>query len=93
MAVRVYVATYLRPFTGGKSEITLPGSPATVAQVLEALAALHRGVRERVITEQGEVRPHVNLFVGEENIRDARGLETEVPDGIEISILPAVSGG
>jgi molybdopterin converting factor small subunit len=39
------------------------------------------------------VRPHINVFVGEENIRDEQGLSTKVPEGCEIAILPAVSGG
>jgi len=63
------------------------------ADALEALARLHPGLRDRVVTEQGEVRPHVNVFVEDVNIRDARGLQTRVPEGCEIAILPAVSGG
>ena len=66
---------------------------ATVAAVLEALWRAYPGVRDRVLTEQGEVRPHVNVFVGPESIRFTGGLATSVPDGAEISILPAVSGG
>ena len=45
------------------------------------------------LPEQGTVRPHVNVFVGSENIRDSRGLETPVTEGTEVSIIPAVSGG
>jgi molybdopterin converting factor small subunit len=50
-------------------------------------------VRDRVITELGEVRPHVNIFVDGESIRDTGGLAAPVRDGAEIFILPAVSGG
>ena len=50
-------------------------------------------MRDRVLTEQGEVRPHVNLFVGAESSRWSGGLAMAVPPGAEISILPAVSGG
>jgi molybdopterin converting factor small subunit len=50
-------------------------------------------VRDRILTEQGEVRPHVNVFVGDQSIRDTGGLATPVPDGAEIAIIPAVSGG
>ncbi|HEY2797596.1 MAG TPA: ubiquitin-like small modifier protein 1 [Thermoanaerobaculia bacterium] len=83
----------LRPFAEGRGRVTLDRSPATVGDALAALAALYPGVRDRVVTERGEVRPHVNVFVGEDNIRDAHGLATSVPDGAEIAILPAVSGG
>jgi molybdopterin converting factor small subunit len=50
-------------------------------------------VRDRVLDERGRVRPHINIFVGEENIRDARGLATPLPNDCELAILPAVSGG
>ncbi|HYM80957.1 MAG TPA: MoaD/ThiS family protein [Candidatus Limnocylindria bacterium] len=91
--VRFHVPGYLRPFTGGASRVELDGSPATVGAALEALWKLHPGVRDRVVTEQGQVRLHVNVFVGDESIRFTGGLDTAVPEGGEISIVPAVSGG
>jgi len=93
MAVHFLIPGPLQPFSGGRSKILIEPSPSTVGEALAALAAIHPGLRERVVTERGEVRPHVNLFVAEINIRDARGLETRVPEGCEIAILPAVSGG
>lgn len=93
MPVRFYIPGYLRPFTGGASSVELPGSPATVGGALDLLWTLHPGARDRVVTEQGEVRSHINVFVAEESIRFAQGLATRLPDGCEISILPAVSGG
>jgi molybdopterin converting factor small subunit len=93
MAVRFLIPGPLQPFSGGLRSVAVDGSPATVREALDALGARHPGVRDRVITEVGEIRPHVNLFVGEENVRDARGLDTAVPADGEIAILPAVSGG
>ena len=93
MAVRFLIPGPLQPFSGGCSTIAIETSPLTVAEALAALDAIHPGLRDRVVTEQGEVRPHVNVFVAEVNIRDARGLDTRVPEGCEIAILPAVSGG
>jgi molybdopterin converting factor small subunit len=93
MGVRFLIPGPLRPFSDGRTAIALDASPATVADALAALGRVHPGLRERILTEQGEVRPHVNLFVAETNIRDAGGLATRVPDGSEIAILPAVSGG
>ena len=93
MAVRFLVPGPLRPFSAGESSVALSASPATVGDALAALRAVHPGLTERVLTETGAVRPHVNLFVAETNIRDAAGLATRVPDGSEIAILPAVSGG
>ena len=93
MPVVFHIPGYVREFTGGRSRVVLEVSPATVGEALEALWALHPGVRDRVVTEQGEVRPHVNLFVGSESIRFSGGLGTPLADGAEISIVPAVSGG
>jgi len=93
VAVRVLLPAYLRPFAGGRTEIELPARPATVRAALEALRAGHPGVVDRVLTEQGEVRRHVNVFVGETSIRWSGGLETELEESSEISIVPAVSGG
>jgi len=91
--VRVLIPGPLQPFAAGMREIALAEAPRTVADALRAVAAAHAGIRERVVTERGELRPHVNVFVGADNIRDADGLATRVPPDAEISILPAVSGG
>lgn len=93
MPVRFFVPGPLREFSGGRSEVTLPASPRTLKEALEALARDYPGVTRRVLDEQGQVRPHVNLFVGGECVRFAEGLETPIADGAEIAILPAVSGG
>jgi sulfur-carrier protein len=79
----------LRPFAEGRTRIVLDG-PASVD---EALGALPRGVRERVLDEQGRVRPHVNVFVDGTSIRDRDGLATPLRDGAEVFLIPAVSGG
>ena len=49
--------------------------------------------RDPIITELGEVRPHINIFVDGENIRDSGRLDTPVRDGAEVFVIPAVSGG
>ena len=92
MSVVVLVPGPLQPFSGGTSRVDLD-RPATVSDALRELDRLHPGLSRRVIDETGAVRPHVNIFVGPDNIRDASGLQTRVPDGCEIAILPAVSGG
>lgn len=93
MAITFFVPGHLRAFTGGASVVTLDRSPATVGEALAALWTLHPGVRDRVVTEQGVVRPHVNVFVGDESIRHTGGLATPIAPRCEISIVPAVSGG
>ncbi len=93
MAVTVRIPSYLASFAGGRNSLELDGSPATVADALASLWQLHPSLRVRILDEQGAVRQHINIFVGEEAIRFADGLSTKVPEGAEILIVPAVSGG
>ena len=93
MAVTFHIPGPLRQLTGGLSRVDVPGSPATLRDALEELWLAWPGVRDRVVTEQGEVREHINLFVGPEDVRYTGGLATPIPSGSEITIVPAISGG
>ncbi|MBK5110722.1 MAG: MoaD family protein [Thermoleophilia bacterium] len=90
MAVTVKIPSQLRAATGGKAELAAEG--ATVGEVLDAVFAGHADLKER-ITEDGEIRRFVNVYVGGEDIRFGEGLDTGVEDGAEVTILPAVAGG
>jgi MoaD family protein len=90
MAVTVKIPTQLRATTGGQADLSADGS--TVGEVLDAVFAEHGDLKER-ITEDGELRRFVNVYVGGEDIRFGEGLGTAVSDGAEITILPAVAGG
>ena len=83
----------LRRFSNELAVVTVDHDCATVRDALRALEQRCPGVVTRVVDEQGNVRPHVNLFVGEENVRFLGGLDARVPAGTTIYILPAVSGG
>ena len=89
------IPTPLRPFADGRSriEIDVAKDPPALGDALEALWQAAPGVRDRVVTEQGEVRQHVNVFVGTESCRWTGGLATPIADGAEIAIFPAISGG
>jgi molybdopterin converting factor small subunit len=87
-AVRVRVAPLLYTYTGGRKIIEVDG--ATVGEAIAAIDRLFPGVAFRVIDEQQRIRPHVNIFLGEENVRD---LTTPVASGNEIFIVGALSGG
>jgi molybdopterin converting factor small subunit len=91
MSVAVRIPTTLRPLTAGTSEVAVEGT--TVAEVLESLEAAHPGFKERLIDEEGQLRRFVNVFVADDDIRFMDGLGTAVPDGAEVSIIPAVAGG
>jgi molybdopterin converting factor small subunit len=94
LKVVVRLASALRPHSGGRASVELEVTPpVTVAAVLDALADAHPAVGRRVRDEAGTLRRHVNVFVGADNARDLDHLATVVPDGTEIAVLPAVSGG
>jgi MoaD family protein len=91
MSVKVKIPTQLRANSGGDGEVTVDGT--TVTEVLDALFAVHGELRERLCDEDGGLRRFVNVYVGGEDIRFEQGLDTPVPDGGEVQILPAVAGG
>ncbi len=93
MPIVFYIPGALREFTNGHAKVEIEQSPATVADAFSALWTLYPGVRDRMATEQGQIREHINIFIGNENIRYTGGLATPVSAGSEISIIPAISGG
>jgi len=93
MPVTFHIPGALREFTGGQRRVEIEVSPATLADALSALWKLYPGVRDRMATEQGEIREHINIFIGDENMRYTGGLASPISAGSEISIVPAISGG
>ena len=91
MSVTVKIPTQLRTVTGGEAETTVEEAK-TVGEVLDGLYERYDGLRDR-ISEGGDLRRFVNVYVGEEDIRLLEGLDTVVEDGDEVTILPAVAGG
>jgi len=89
--VTVRIPTALRPFTNGAAEVTVDAD--TLGQALSEIERRHPGLSARILTPEGDIRPFVNLFVGDTSARFMDGLNTPVPDGVIISIIPAVAGG
>jgi molybdopterin converting factor small subunit len=83
----------LRADADGRVRFDLEPTGATVGDVLAAMKRAMPAVHHRIVTEQGEVRPHINVFVGNEDIRWSGGLATPVDNLSEVHIIPAVSGG
>jgi molybdopterin synthase sulfur carrier subunit len=90
-SISVRIPTILRSYTGGESEVKASG--ATVREVVADLDASYPGIAARILDENGKIRRFVNVYVGEEDVRFADGLDTVTPDGAQISIIPAVAGG
>jgi MoaD family protein len=93
MSLTFVVSGPLREFANNRSEVEIEGNAASLGEALTLLWREYPGFRDRVVTELGEVRQHVNIFVDGESIRYSGGFATPVRDGAEIVILPALSGG
>ena len=91
MSVTVRIPTTLRPLAGGKSEVSVEGQ--TVGEVLANLDAEHPGFADRLLDDDGGLRKFVNVFVADDDVRFMDGLDTQVPDGETVAIIPAVAGG
>ena len=91
--VTIELPSALQPYARGSASLVLDERCATVGDALAALAARWPGVLDRMMDEQGALRPHVNVFVGAESIRVLGGLRAPLPEGSTLTIVPAVSGG
>jgi sulfur-carrier protein len=91
MSVSVRIPTILRAYTGGVAEVTAEGG--TLRDVIAGLDAAYPGIGSRILDEAGKLRRFVNVYVGEEDVRLAQGLDTQVPPGMKVSVIPAVAGG
>ena len=91
MSATVRVPTTLRTLTAGASEVAVEGD--TLAAVLDNLESAHPGFKERLLDDEGQIRRFVNVFVSDDDVRFLDGLDTPVPDGETVSIIPAVAGG
>lgn len=93
MSVTVVLPRALMPYARGSNTLAIADRCASVADALSVVRRNWPGILDRIMTEQGDVREHVNIFVGEESIRFAEGLNTPVKDGDTLMIVAAVSGG
>lgn len=89
VTIRLYGA--FSDFAGGARRATVDGG--TVGMALDALAAAHPSLRERLRDEHGRLREHLTLFVNAEDIRFLSGEATPVREGDVVHVIPAVSGG
>ena len=91
MSVRVRIPTILRSYVGGAAEVA--AEAGTLREVIKGLDADYPGIAGRILDNDGKLRRFVNVYVGEEDVRFVQGLDTPVPDGGHVSVIPAVAGG
>jgi len=92
MSLTVHLSGHLKPFSGGNVEVQLSGDCKTVGDALDLLWQQHPALRDRVLTEQGDIRQHVNIFAGSDDVKRCKGLATKLSTN-ELHIFNAVSGG
>ncbi len=98
MAIEVRIPTILRTYTGGEKAVE--GSGATLSELIEDLESRHPGLKDRLLEPRGDgeqdggndLRRFINLYVNDEDVRFTGGLETELSDGDQVVVLPAVAG-
>lgn len=91
MPVKVLIPTPLRNLTGNAAEVQVEAG--NVNALISALEAAHPGLKERLCDDGGKLRRFVNVYLNEEDIRFLKAEATELKDGDEVSIVPAIAGG
>lgn len=87
----IRIPTPLRTYTGGEKEIQVTGN--TVAEAIEALTREHPSVRTHLYDEHDHLRPYVNIFLNDENVRNLKGELTPIKKGDRLMIVPSIAGG
>ena len=93
MSVTVRIPTILRAYVQDQSTVEITPETNTLRSVFDALEAKAPGILQRVVSDSGELRRFVNVYVNDDDVRFLEGLNTPTPDGCSISIVPAVAGG
>jgi molybdopterin synthase sulfur carrier subunit len=87
----IRIPTPLRSYVNGQSEIPVQGQ--TVADAMENLLTQYPDMRPHLTNTNGQLRPFVNLFLGESNVRDLQGLETPLKEDDKLLLIPSIAGG
>jgi MoaD family protein len=90
MAIEVRIPTILRTYTDGAKSVDAAGD--TLTALIDDLEGNHPGIKDRLV-DNGDLRRFVNVYVNDEDVRFTGGLGTELSDGDQVVVLPAVAGG
>jgi molybdopterin converting factor small subunit len=87
----IRIPTPLRPYVQGQKEIEI--NAGTVGLALEHLIIQHPTLKPHLLDDDGNLRPYVNLFLNEEDVRDLQNESTPLSEGDRLMILPSIAGG
>jgi adenylyltransferase/sulfurtransferase len=88
--VTILIPTALRAFTDRKSEVQVEA--ANAGEAVAALASAYPDIKQHLYQNE-ELRSFINIFVGEDNIKNLEGLDTKLAPGTELMLVPAIAGG
>ena len=91
MPVTVNIPTPLRKLTENRAEVSIEAG--TVDELVANLESAYNGIKEKLVDDDGQIRRYVNIYVNDEDIRFLDGSDTQLQDGDDISIVPAIAGG
>lgn len=91
MSVTIHIPTPLRTYTDSEMAVRVEGT--TVSEAMAALLSRFPALSKHLYDAKGNMRSFVNLYVGDEDVRQIDGLDTELEDGDEITIVPSIAGG
>lgn len=91
MPAKVRIPAPLRKLTKDQAVVEVQGK--TIQELLVSLEKDFPGLKERICDESGQIRRFVNIFVNGEDIRFKEGPATQIAEGAEVSIIPAIAGG
>ena len=87
----IRIPTPLRPYAEGQSEVSVAGS--NVGEALNDLVSKFPALKKHIFNDADQLRPFVNLFLGEEDVRHLQGVDTPLADGDKLMIIPSIAGG
>ena len=91
MSLKVVIPAPLRKHTAGAEIVEVDAS--TVQEVIDKLEARYPGIRASICDDSGNMRRFINIYVDGEDVRFLQNLTTPTRDGVEVAIVPAISGG
>lgn len=91
MLVKVRIPTPLRKMTGGKSGIEVEAN--NIRQMIDNMESQFPGIKENLCDNEGNLKRFINIYLGDDNIVDLDKMNTQLKEGIEVSLVPAIAGG
>lgn len=89
--ITIFIPTPLRRFASEQSKVFVRAE--TVSEAISSLTAIHPSLTPYVYDQDQEIRKHVRIYLGEQDIREKDGVTTALKEGDELSIIPAIAGG